>query len=79
MELDARVATLAALADPARLRIVDLLGQGDASPGELRRELGVASNLLAHHLSVLEGAASSADTALTPTVAAPTSGTTPRH
>lgn len=55
MELDARVATLAALADPARLRIVDLLGQGDASPGELRRELGVASNLLAHHLSVLEG------------------------
>ncbi|WP_082574771.1 MULTISPECIES: helix-turn-helix domain-containing protein [unclassified Nocardioides] len=54
MELQARVAALGALADPARLRIVDLLSAGDASPSELRAELGLASNLLAHHLGVLE-------------------------
>lgn len=33
---------------------MDLLGLGDRSPGELRAELGIASNLLAHHLGVLE-------------------------
>lgn len=54
MDLHARVAALSALADPARLRIVDLLSTGDASPSELRAELGLASNLLAHHLGVLE-------------------------
>ncbi|GGH90938.1 putative regulatory protein, ArsR family [Arthrobacter liuii] len=46
----------AALADPARLRIVDLLTLGDFSPTELQGELGMASNLLAHHLRTLEGA-----------------------
>lgn len=56
MELEARVAGLSALAEPARLRIVDLLGAGDASPGELRAELGLPSNLLAHHVKVLEDA-----------------------
>jgi protein-tyrosine-phosphatase len=56
IELEARVAGLAALAESARLRIVDLLGVGDASPGELRTELGLPSNLLAHHLKVLEDA-----------------------
>ena len=56
MELETRVAGLSALAEPARLRIVDLLGAGDASPGELRAELGLPSNLLAHHLKVLEAA-----------------------
>lgn len=56
MDFDARVAALAALADPARLRIVDLLDAGDASPGELRTELGLPSNLIAHHLKVLEQA-----------------------
>lgn len=54
MDLEARAAALAALADPIRLRIVDLLGRGDSSPGELRTELGLTSNLLAHHLGVLE-------------------------
>lgn len=44
----------AALADPARLRMLDLLTFGDLSPTELREELGVPSNLLAHHLNVLE-------------------------
>ncbi|MBD3926120.1 helix-turn-helix domain-containing protein [Nocardioides cavernae] len=56
MDFEARVAGLSALAEPARLRIVDLLGIGDASPGELRAELGLPSNLLAHHLKVLEDA-----------------------
>jgi ArsR family transcriptional regulator, arsenate/arsenite/antimonite-responsive transcriptional repressor / arsenate reductase (thioredoxin) len=44
----------AALADPARLAVVDRLVLGDVSPGELRVELGLAGNLLAHHLKVLE-------------------------
>lgn len=52
--LERRSAWHAALADTARLRIVDLLALGDRSPGELRNELGIASNLLAHHLGVLE-------------------------
>lgn len=51
-----RAARHAALADEARLRVVDLLSLGDASPGELRAALGLSSNLLAHHLKVLEQA-----------------------
>jgi ArsR family transcriptional regulator, arsenate/arsenite/antimonite-responsive transcriptional repressor / arsenate reductase (thioredoxin) len=46
----------AALGEPGRLAIVDLLVLGDASPGELQQQLGMPSNLLAHHLRVLEGA-----------------------
>lgn len=46
----------AALGEPARLAIVDRLIPGDAAPGELARELGLATNLLAHHLRVLERA-----------------------
>jgi ArsR family transcriptional regulator, arsenate/arsenite/antimonite-responsive transcriptional repressor / arsenate reductase (thioredoxin) len=49
-----RVAVHAALADPARLAITDALADGDASPSELAGMLGMASNLLAHHLRVLE-------------------------
>lgn len=56
MDRTARVAKHAALADPARLEVVDLLATGDASPSELQRHLGLASNLLAHHLKVLERA-----------------------
>ncbi|MDI3193664.1 helix-turn-helix domain-containing protein [Pseudarthrobacter sp. AL07] len=52
----ARVAKHAALADPARLRIVDLLTLGDLAPTELQAELGMPSNLLSHHLRALEGA-----------------------
>ena len=51
-----RAAVHAALADPARLRIVDTLGAGDASPSELAAMLGMPSNLLAHHLHVLDEA-----------------------
>ncbi|MBO1267575.1 metalloregulator ArsR/SmtB family transcription factor [Arthrobacter cavernae] len=52
----ARAAKHAALADPARLRIVDLLTLGDLSPTELQAELGMPSNLLSHHLRTLEDA-----------------------
>lgn len=51
---EGRARVHAALADPARLRIVDALSLGDASPTDLRLLLGVPSNLLAHHLGVLE-------------------------
>lgn len=44
----------AALAEPARLSLVDRLALGDATPGELRELLDMPSNLLAHHLRVLE-------------------------
>jgi len=46
----------AALAEPHRLAIVDELTLSDRSPTELRRSLGIGSNLLAHHLDVLERA-----------------------
>lgn len=43
----------AALGDPARLAIVDALTLGDASPGEIAHDLGMPTNLVAHHLKVL--------------------------
>ena len=46
----------AALADPARLHIIDTLGASDTSPSELAAMLAMPSNLLAHHLHVLEQA-----------------------
>jgi len=52
---EVRAARHAALGDPVRLAIVDLLSVSDRSPSELQQEIGVASNLLAHHLDVLEG------------------------
>jgi protein-tyrosine-phosphatase len=48
-----RVALHAALADPGRLAIMDVLSWGEASPSELAARLGMSSNLLAHHLNVL--------------------------
>lgn len=53
-ELRRRAAKHAALADPARLLIIDTLSLGDASPTELQSVLDMPSNLLAHHLNVLE-------------------------
>ncbi len=55
-ELEHRVRVHAALADVGRLRIVDALALGDASPGTLQHQLGMPSNLLAHHLKTLEKA-----------------------
>jgi protein-tyrosine-phosphatase len=54
VEVERRAALHAALSDPARLRIVDTLSAGDASPSELAAMLDMPSNLLAHHLRVLE-------------------------
>jgi protein-tyrosine-phosphatase/DNA-binding MarR family transcriptional regulator len=53
-ELQVRAARHAALSDPARLRIADLLSLGDLAPGELQEELLMPSNLVSHHLAVLE-------------------------
>jgi protein-tyrosine-phosphatase/DNA-binding transcriptional ArsR family regulator len=54
VDLHLRAARHAALGDPVRLRIVDELARSDRAPVELRRLAGVESNLLAHHLDVLE-------------------------
>jgi ArsR family transcriptional regulator, arsenate/arsenite/antimonite-responsive transcriptional repressor / arsenate reductase (thioredoxin) len=55
-DLARRAALHAALADPARLAITDTLQAGDAAPSELAAMLAMPSNLLAHHLHVLEQA-----------------------
>ena len=55
-DLGRRAAVHAALSDPARLQITDTLLAGDASPSELAAMLAMPSNLLAHHLHVLEQA-----------------------
>jgi ArsR family transcriptional regulator len=45
-----------ALADTNRLRILDLLMQGDSCNCELNEKLGLPPNLLSHHLRVLRQA-----------------------
>ena len=54
--LVSRARVHAALGDPARLAIADMLALGDASPGEVGARLGMPTNLVAHHLHVLAGA-----------------------
>ena len=54
--LGVRARVHAALGDPWRLAIVDHLALGDASPGELAATYGLPTNLVAHHLNVLEQA-----------------------
>ena len=54
--LQRRAAIFAALGEPVRLALVDRLVLGDLSPGQLATELGLGTNLLAHHLRVLEDA-----------------------
>ncbi|GAA3453627.1 helix-turn-helix domain-containing protein [Dactylosporangium matsuzakiense] len=54
--LRARARVHAALGDPARLAIVDILVLGDASPGEIGQVLGLPTNLVAHHVKVLSDA-----------------------
>ena len=56
MTIERRAAVHAALGEPVRLAVVDRLSLGDASPGELAEAAGLGSNLLAHHLNVLEEA-----------------------
>ena len=52
--LTARAAVFGALGDPHRLAIVETLALSDRAPSELSATLGIDSNLLAHHLKVLE-------------------------
>ena len=54
--LHKRAAVFAALGDPGRLKVAEQLGDGDATPSELAASLGMGSNLLAHHLNVLQSA-----------------------
>jgi len=49
-----RAAVHAALGEPVRLAIVEDLAVSDRSPKELAARFSVPSNLLAHHLDVLE-------------------------
>lgn len=53
-QVEVRAAKHAALSDPSRLRIVDRLTLGDLSPTEIGMALGLPSNLVTHHLNVLE-------------------------
>ena len=46
-------ATLAALADPRRRAVIDRLGAGPRSAGELARDLGVSASLMSRQLKVL--------------------------
>ncbi|MBM3639458.1 MAG: helix-turn-helix domain-containing protein [Actinobacteria bacterium] len=54
MDRAIRARRLAAVGDPHRLEIVDLLTMSDHTPKELMEWCGLTSSLLAHHLDVLE-------------------------
>lgn len=54
--LELRAAAHAALGDPRRLLIVDHLASSDLTVADLARIAGIGSNLLAHHLEILEEA-----------------------
>lgn len=54
--IEQRAARHAALADPTRLRIADMLALGDLAPSEIQAALGAGSNLIAHHVGILEAA-----------------------
>ncbi len=54
--LEARALAYAALGDPSRLAIIDLLAHGDLASGELSGRLDLPTNLTAHHLLFLERA-----------------------
>ncbi len=56
MDLRQRAARYAALGDATRLAIVDHLATTDMSPAEIGRMHSLSSNLVAHHLGVLEDA-----------------------
>lgn len=45
--------TLAALADPHRRQVVDLLARGPRAAGELAREVGVSAPAMSRHLKTL--------------------------
>ena len=53
-DLDLRARRHAAHGEPARLAIIDALAVSDRAPTELSDRVDLPSNLLAHHLDVLE-------------------------
>lgn len=55
-EIAALTAVLKALAEPNRMRIFATLMDGDSCNCELQETLGLAPNLLSHHLRTLEKA-----------------------
>jgi protein-tyrosine-phosphatase len=55
-DLALRARRHAALGDPVRLAVAEELARSDRAPVELRERFGLESNLLAHHLDVLEDA-----------------------
>jgi DNA-binding transcriptional ArsR family regulator len=50
---DTRVGFFAALADPTRLRVVELLGERPHRAGELANEVGISAPVMSRHLKVL--------------------------
>lgn len=54
IEIKELTAVLKAVAEPNRMRIFAELMQGDSCNGELQDRLGLARNLLSHHLRILE-------------------------
>jgi ArsR family transcriptional regulator, arsenate/arsenite/antimonite-responsive transcriptional repressor / arsenate reductase (thioredoxin) len=56
LNVEERAAVHAALGEPIRLALADQLVAGDASPSDLAEVLDLGTNLLAHHLKVLEAA-----------------------
>jgi DNA-binding transcriptional ArsR family regulator len=48
--------SLAAIADPTRRRIVELLAEGDRSSGELARQFAMSAPAVSQHLNVLRKA-----------------------
>lgn len=56
MDVTSRARLHAALGDETRLRLVEELWLNDRTPLQLRRLVGIDSNLMSHHLDVLEDA-----------------------
>jgi protein-tyrosine-phosphatase len=54
--VEQRAARHAALGDPVSLAMADALAVSDLAPVELQERFGISSNLLAHHLDVMEDA-----------------------
>lgn len=53
-EIERRASVHAALGEPVRLAIVEQLAESDRTPSVLSSQFDLPSNLLAHHLDVLE-------------------------
>ena len=45
-----------AFADPARLKIIDLLQEEDMTPSQLAEKLGLSKPTISHHLNILKRA-----------------------